>query len=385
MSDSNIHDSGFAGSPIVSYGQASVRNRIPKLLAFVAGSFAVALALLCLWFWFFTSLPIPTNAVVLTVVPASVELPVGSPEVWKSAQKNNSPLSTVLGYVKLSDDSNQERKDPVPFAVNVFSLSDLFGQGKTAVWKLQTIEGEASLIAVERQSPWHLMGFPAKGRGIWLKIWPKRLLASADSQLDVPETLGGYYQGGVWTVEDLGFGQNPYPFEQRNNFVQIFGAASDYLANFAAAQGLQIRMPSSSFVGWGANDEGLRLTISPADASPTSVALGLTQDKKLIGKSRRLLGDQTVYDEYVRLNDTNLSITTTADGSFHYDLNPAIVVSPLNPNQSESQVTCPGDELASFDQVSVRNLCSWIGICFDYPQNLVISRKDDNWNFCIHW
>jgi hypothetical protein len=385
VSDSNIHDSGFAGSPIVSYGQASVKNRIPKLLAFVAGSFAVALGLFCLWFWFLTSLPIPTNVVALAIVPASIELPVGSPEVWESAQKNNSPLPMVLGYVKLPDDSGMERKDPTPFAVNVFSLSDLFGQGKTAAWKLQTAEDVTSSIAVERQSPWHLMGFPAKGRGIWLKIWPKRLLASADSQLDVPETLEGYYKNGVWTVEDSGLGKKIYQSDQSENFVQISGAASDYLANFAATQGLQIRMPSSSFVGWGANDEGLRLTISPADASSTSVALGLTQDENLIGKSRRLLGDQTVYDEFVRLNDTNLSVSTTADGSFHYDLNPAIDFSPLNPNQSESQVACPGDELANFDQVSVRNLCSWIGICFDYPQNLIVSQQDDNWNFCIHW
>lgn len=382
MSDSNIHDSGFAGSPIVSYGQASDKNRLPKLLALIAGSFAVVFALFCIWFWFFTSIPIPTNVVALAFVPALVKLPAGAPEVWRSAQVKNSPLPTVLGYVQSDDDVSQEIKYPIPFAISAFSVADLFRQWEAGAWRLQMTGVDDGSIAVERQSPWRLMGFPSKSRGVWLKVWPRRLLITTDDQVDIPEVLEGYYRDGIWKVNSTEYGVRST--SQEGNLVYMTNVGSDYLANFTSANGLQIRMPSSSLVSWNVDAEGLDLSIRPSDPSSKRVMLGLTQNDNLLNINRQLLSDQTVYDELFRLDDTNLVVSSTAD-AYRYVLSSGYEFSLLPSDVGASKKLCPGNVLASFDRTSIRNLCSWIGICFDYPQDLIVSQQEKDWNFCIQW
>jgi len=113
----------------MSYGEAPVNKRLPKLLALLAGSFAVGLVILGLWFWFFTSIPLPDEAIVLAVVPSSVELPSQAPEEWKKTAAVNSPLPTVVGFAGLKSKVG-------PFAVKVFSLNDLFESDSISVWKL---------------------------------------------------------------------------------------------------------------------------------------------------------------------------------------------------------------------------------------------------------
>ena len=144
----------------MSYGEAPINRRITKLLVVLAGSFVVVLLALGVWFWFFSPIPLPADISVMAVVPAHIQLPSQAPDVWKQTADINSPLPTIMGFV-----ADKQGGKPMPFAIQVFSLSELVQDGKVAVWK---IVSEKDLQPQISKSPIQLFGFPSPNKPVWL-------------------------------------------------------------------------------------------------------------------------------------------------------------------------------------------------------------------------
>jgi hypothetical protein len=369
VTDSNIHDTGFTGSPIMSYGEAPVKRRITKLLAVLAGSFVVCVVLLSAWFWFLTSLPLPDNMVAMAVVPAGVILPDNAPDVWKQTVEANRPLPSVLGFArsKAADDK------VVPFAVKAFSLADIVQD--ISAWKLSA---EAELSVSSRQSPWKVFGTPWR-RLVWLTIWPKKLLNSQSDSL--PEVLSGAYSKNIWHVNVNGGDLSLLGSVTSSNAMPLTPALSQNLANFTAANGFQIKFPEKGSLGWEAKAGQLDLIVQPEPPIDDLTYLGLAQGYDLFDKRNSLLQDQTAFQILAPL--TGLSATSsifqTKQFTFHFPLSMAFDTK----NNSVRSLACPGQPVALFDNASSKNICSWIDICFFIPRQMIITRQNNGVNFCV--
>lgn len=384
MTDSSIHDATLVGSPIMSYGEAPIKSRITKLLVILAGSFVVVLLALGVWFWFFSSIPLPADISAMAVVPAHVQLPDQVPDVWKQAADINSPLPTVMGFV-----TDKQGGKPIPFAIQVFSLSELMQDGKLTAWR---IVSEGDLKPQTWKSPQQLFGVPSSNKPVWISIKPKELLGLQSGQADLPDEMAGPLENGlrpegsgpewVWKVsgQNILTGQAP---STTNSFISLSPFNSAILANFSQANGLTLHLPDSGWVNWSFQADTVNFVIQPETPVDPSTVLGLATSHDIFDKRSALLEDQTAIQ--ILMPPTSLPTATDwlPDGKFAMIFNKIStnLVSPAS--KSVNGLTCPGKTLAFFDAQSLKNICSWINVCFASPERLLVAEQAGNVNFCF--
>ncbi|MDD5726852.1 MAG: hypothetical protein PHC53_05660, partial [Patescibacteria group bacterium] len=284
MTDSSIHDATLVGSPIMSYGEAPINRRITKLLVVLAGSFVVVLLALGVWFWAFSSIPLPADISVMAVVPAHIQLPSQAPDVWKQAAEINSPLPTVMGFV-----TDKQSGKPTPFAIQVFSFSDLMQGGKLATWK---IISEKDIQPLTNKSPLQLFGFPSFNKSVWLSIKPKELLGLQAGSADLPDEMNGPLENGVWKISGSTVSINQAP-STTDSFVPLSPFSSSILANFSQANGLAMHLPDSGWVNWSFQADTINFVIQPETPIDPKTVLDLATSHDLFDKRGALLEDQT--------------------------------------------------------------------------------------------
>ncbi len=374
MTDSSIHDATLVGSPIMSYGEAPINRRITKLLVILAGSFVVVLLALGVWFWFFSPIPLPADISVMAVVPAHVQLPGQAPDVWKQTADINSPLPTIMGFV-----ADKQGGKPMPFAVQVFSLSELVQDGKVAVWK---IASEKDLQPQISKSLIQLFGFPSFNKPVWLSIKPKVLLGLQAGPVDLPDEIAGPLENGVWKTSGKTMPTNQAP-STTNNFIPLSPFNSSILANFSQANDLALHLPDSGWVNWSFQADAVNFVIQPETPVNPDTVLGLATGHDLFDKQNGLLEDQTSVQ--ILMPPTSLPTATDwlTDGKFAMSFNKTPSNSVSFISKSVNGLTCPGKALAFFDAQSLKNICSWVGVCFVSPEHLLIAEQAGNVNFCF--
>jgi hypothetical protein len=390
--ESSIRDAAFTGSPLLSYGEAPNRRRLPKLLALLAGSFAVVAVVLVVWFWYFTALPMPTDASLVVIVPDGVDLPVRSPEVWRRVAKENSPLPTVMGFI--SDPSGSPKS--TAFAIRVFSLTDFFADKGLSVWKMEA-DQTSGLIA--QTAPQKIFGdLWALPHAPMLTIWPKRLFGSSLPS-DLPEVLSGPVMGNIWQVpiDHDAISDQLTPLGPNN--VILSASADDYLAKSTQINGLQIQLPASGRLNWVRHETSLDFAIQPNFPLSSSTLSGLESTQGHLGKKDALLPDQSAYQilrplvipDLVDEKDALISEIQTASSSkdllkqqvYEFSLTDQVSLLLGQGTENVSQLTCPGNHLAEFDETSLKNICSWLDICFVDMNLLVIAEQGSFVNFCV--
>lgn len=353
----------------MSYGEAPVKRRITKLLAVLAGSFVVCVVLPGVWFWFLTSLPLPDGMVVMAIVPSNLVLPASAPDVWKHTVEVNRPLPSVLGFAR----SKATDGKIVPFAIRAFSLTDV-AQGMSA-WKLVT---EAELSISSKKSPWEVFGTPWR-QVVWLSIWPKKLLNSQSDSL--PEVLSGVYSKNIWHVNVNGDDLPPLGSVTSSNTMPLTPALNHNLANFTSANGFQILFPEKGLLGWETKAGHLDLIVQPELPIDNSTYLGLAQGYDLFDKKNSLLQDRTAIQ--VLSPPTDLSATSSLFRLKQFSFQLPSSMAPDLLNKSVRSLACPGQPVALFNDVSLKNICSWVDICFFTPRQMIITKQSDGVNFCV--
>lgn len=367
MTDSMFRETGFAGSPILSFGEAPVKRRVTKLLAVLAGSFVACLFLLSGVFWFISSTVLPAEMTVLAIVPAGMSLPEKTPGVWRTAQSANRPLPTALGFAKTSSGKTE------PFALRVFSLVDLF-QGDFSLWKLESGEGLATQSGL---SPWQVFGTPF-GADLRLSLWPKRLIGSRSDEL--PEVLTGVYTKHIWKIKNTDGSLALLQPVTSTSAIALDPSLSHLLTNFAASNGFQIQFPSAGKLGWDAERDNLGLTVTPETARGM-INPGLLQGYDIFDKKSALLQDDTSFQ--ILNPPESLSATSTLNGLGQFIFNIPVLETFGEANQSVRSLACPGEPVAFFNDVSLKNICSWIDICHEVPKQLLVTKEGDDVNFCL--
>lgn len=370
MTDSSIHDAGFAGSPIMSYGEAPVKRRITKLLAVLAGSFAIFLVIFSLGFWFLTSMPIPNETVAMAVLPASVKLSGEAPEVWRIAVDANQPLPTVVGYAKDKDGKTK------PFAIRVFLVSDLTNH--FSAWNL--LSG-SELTSSSSKRPSTLIGSPFSSTAR-LTIWPKKLLNSVSGLgFDLPEVMAGPIIGKVWRVNGLKDDVQSLSSVTGTNAIALNPSFSRLLSNYLTANGKVVKVPENGLVNWKNDKTGLNLFVQPNTPIENSVYLDLAEGLDLFDYKSSLLEDETTY----QILNPPISLSATSSvfqqTQFVYQLPAKPIIE--DPNKSVRSLACSGEPLAVFDHQSLKNICSWTDICFFVPKQMIIAKQGDQVSFCV--
>ncbi len=370
MTDSSIHDAGLAGSPIMSYGEAPVKRRITKLLAVLAGSFVAFLIIFCLGFWFLTSMPIPDGLVAMVVMPSSTKLPAEAPEIWKTALEANHPLPTVAGYAK--DKSGKT----IPFAIRVFLVSDLADH--SSAWKLLSA---SELISTSSKRPASLLGSPFPS-SIQLTIWPRKLLNSVSGLgFDLPDVMTGPVVGNVWRVKGLKDEMPSLSSVTSSSAMALNPTFSRLLSNYLTANGKVIKVPENGLVNWKSDSNGVNLFVQPEEPIENSFYLDLAEGYDLFDYKSLLLEDETSYQ---MLNPpANLSTTSSIfqQTQFVYQLPAKPVIEDAN--KTVRSLACSGEPLAILDRQSLKNICSWVDICYFSPRQMIVARQSNQINFCV--
>lgn len=364
MNEPLIRDSAFLGSPIMSYGQFSARNKWLKLIALATGSFGLLILGAGIWFWFFSSLPLPADSAVMAIIPPGYKMPNSVPAVWRVAAEHNRPLPAVVGLMASGRSDGQLE----PFAVRVLDIADRSSNG----WSVWRILSEDMPSAFELKTPFQVFGspWPNKSSGFWLSISPSKVFGLGE-EVGLPQVLQGYVQPGIWRVDspvEESLDQEP---GWDTNYLGLSSENDIYLANFTAFYGEQ-GFGSPAWVHW-EHDDGLTLAYKSKEGSETG----------LVGRTLTV-GSLLLPDDYLvhvlELSDS--SVYTTRTQSDLIKLNVADIAG-FYLGSVPTDLNCPGRKLVAFDEQSLKNICSWTDICFIKLKSLVINKQEQNINFCF--
>jgi hypothetical protein len=352
----------------MSYGEAPVKRRLTNLLAVLAGSFALCLVIFCLAFWFLSTIPLPSDMVAMAVLPSGTTLSPEAPDIWVKAVDVNHPLPTLVGYAK------DKTGKIVPFAVRVFLISDL-----TEGWSVWKLVAGSDLAISAGKKPISLFGTPFL-RTTQLTIWPKKLINHPGSGFDLPEVLSGQITKNVWHVSQITDDGVGLTTVTSSNLTALTPPLSQLLTNYAAANGKTFQIPENGLVGWNLDQNNLNLMIQPKTPINASTLLGLAEGYDLFDYRNVLLEDETNYQ--ILNPPVSLSATSTVfqQKEFAFQIPNRSQLSSLN--KSVSSLACPGQPVAFFDNASLTNICTWIGICYTTPRQLVITQQVNGINFC---
>lgn len=354
----------------MSYGEAPVKRRMTKLLAVLAGSFAIFLVIFCFGFWLFTSMPVPDDAVAMAVLPSSISLPPEAPGVWEIAQEANHPLPTVVGYAK------DKTGKTVPFAIRVFLVSDFANQW--SAWKLLST---SELTVSSSRRPSSLIGSPLSS-AIRLTIWPKEMLSSVSGLgFDLPDVMTGPVVNNAWQVKGLKGDVPGLRSVTSSSAMALNPAFSHLLTNYLTANGKVIKVPEKGLVNWKNESNGVNLFIQPEEPVLNSIYLDLAEGYDLFDYKNSLLEDETSYQ--ILNPPASLSATSSIfqQNLFAYRLPAKPIIE--DGNNSARSLACSGEPLAIFDYQSLKNMCSWTDICYFVPKQMIVARQSNQTNFCV--
>lgn len=377
MSDPVYHDAQFAGSPLISYGEAPAKKRIPKLLAFLAGSFVLVLLGVFTWFWVFTSVEVPAEPMLMAIVPAGFVLPPETPELWRNTAENNDPLPTILGFVE-----NRIDGKAIPFAVRVISVSDLFRDGPHPVWSL--ISAKGNLGRISKLTPMKIFGNPFKstGKQAWLSLDPSMVIGTDQEKLALPSRMEGLFDGKIWEVNMPIVDTSEQVPTSSLNLVTISGRSNGLLANYSLTNGIIWQLPEASWLAWRHQTSTLDMIIYPSPFLPSSsTIMEMASSDELLSRQSLLLADETDYFEFQPPSPSTSTQGTESQQIINFHIPQNLIWSAVDETVSPS--TCPGKTVAVYDALSLKNICSWIDICFIKPTSLVVSQQGGKTFFCI--
>ena len=372
------HDAQFAGSPLISYGEAPAKKRITKLLAFLAGSFVLAFLGGFTWFWGLTSVEVPADPMLMAIVPASFILPPEAPEVWRNTAENNYPIPTIVGFAASSVDGKA-----TPFAVRVFSISDLFQDKPWSVWCL--VSNQEDLGPTSEFSPMEIFGNPLRisKKQAWLSLNPALIIGTNQENLTLPSRMEGLFDGKVWVVNSLIIDSPDQTPPSSPNLVTLSGPSNGLLANYSLTNGIVWQLPEAGWLAWEHQTSTLDMIIYPTSSlSSTSIATDTILNDKLLARQSLLLSDDTDYLEFQppMLSTSTQRLESTQILKFQIPQNLLVISSA---SEDVSSLTCPGKTVAVYDAASLKNICSWLDICFIKPISLVVSQQGEKTFFCI--
>lgn len=316
--------------------------------------------------WMTMKMPMPNQPLMAAVVRSSASLPGNIPQVWREAREMNDPMPTLLGYAR-----NPETGEPVPYAVTFPSLFEgaTYASGR---WNLLTEQDfHAAEYVPMSQVFGKLLGFPTSHE-VWLTVYVKNLLDAENVLSDLPQTIQGDVENGVWHtdlkpeglsgLENVQAGQNAIPLTAENSV--IAGSA-------ALLQGITLNLPESGLLVWTNMATGTWLELkssNPSAKSDLAVANGV------FGYRQKFLEDQTPY--------YGLTLPNVATQTFSGVYLPNTVSRPVATFPISSS-TCPGQTLAAFDAISVSNICSWLGVCWEKPKSVIFTHINNHVDVCF--
>ncbi len=372
--DPFIRDAAFRGSPILSYGTANRGSAWPKFLALAAGIFVLLGLTVFAWFWFFTKIPIPKDAVVFTVLPASASLNAKAPLVWKQSQALNSPLPTVAGLAKVKTEQNQQELN-IGYAVRLSPATAIIG--RTKLWELVSNQ---KLDINAFQSPYEVFGWPWDmfNGEMRLELAIRRLFSSGDLTWDeLPDVLQGVVIGNRWKTTlpvDLqkNVREQTESSDSSSGFIRTDGAAPDVLQNFFRYHGAWADFSNSGELSW-KFDPSL-VTIDYIGTNDSDLAIVSVDDRgSYITVPFTLEDGEVVQRLYMMPNDATSTVGFASSSSL------AILVEQSGvgiDSNFVNDLTCEGEVLARFDHQSLNNFCSWIDICYFDFNNIILLNQD---------
>jgi len=376
VSDPVIHDAHFVGSPLISYGEAPSKKRIPKLLAFLAGSFVFALLVIFTWFWGFTSLEVPFDPMVIAIVPASFTLPPEAPEIWRNTAENNYPLPTVMGYTASGADNK-----PVPFALRVFSLADIFQDEPWSIWRLVSTNG--NLGQTQRSTPMRFFGSPMTifRKQAWLSLNPSLFLGTSQDKIILPSRMEGLFDGSTWEVDMSVVDAPEQVLPASPNLITLSGQGSSLVANYSLTNGIVWQLPEAGWLVWKHQTSTLEMEIYPSTFFASSTIQKLEPSEKILSRYGLLLSDGTDYQEFQPLVPSSTTQVSESVQVLEFQIPQNLV--GIYSERSVSPPTCPGKTIAIYDAASLKNICSWLDTCFIRPASLVVSQQGEKTFICI--
>lgn len=356
----------------MSYGEPLRRNRALKLLALIAGSFTVLFVCLCLMIWSLMSLPLPQKPLLTMAVWPSADLRGAVPEVWREAKEANSPLPTLLGYAR-----DPQTGEPVPFALVFPSLLDAETY-RSATWRL---ESSADLQVSEQSGMSQVFGPLYKlpwSNQIELTVYVKELLDPDGLADDLPTKVSGPVKDGVWTTDlhdtDTFLSESLTYAGTDGNVMALTKESSDAVSAYSILQGVVWPLPDAGTLSWNDVASGTRLSVGASNGQEAVLALGLTAANGDFGLKYEKLSDDTPYKM--------LTLPTNATGVNDGVTIPHTSISMIDAKKTLSK-GCQGKSVAEFDETSLINICSWLGVCWERPSGLQITVKNGVINVCF--
>lgn len=364
--DPFIRDAVFKGSPILSYGTANQGSVWPKFLALGAGFFVLIFLILGSWFWFFTRIPQPDRNVITLVVPTNVDLPANTPLEWKRVKELNQPLPTIAGIVKMDSASGYES-----YAIRLSPITALVG--KTTLWHL---ESNQDLEWKNFKTPYELFGWPWNLLNIKTKliIRPRSVFADYDNNQRLPETIEGLIKKNRWETDLL---ITEYEliskYRERSDFVNFNSLDKGILGNFFQYNGKWIKSSDKTILTWRFLLNELRIDYRGSEVG--QFVGDLLEEEKMSVQEYVLEDGYSAKRLFLHTGTSTMNYTSTSLSIANTKQNQ---ITQINVNE----LTCPGEIIAVFGKDSLRNICSWIDICyFDY-KILIVTKHEERLTVC---
>lgn len=382
MSDSVILDTQFRGSPILSYGKSGDKMRWAALLLLVISVLLfIPVGLVC-WFWFFTSIPIPVNTALSATLQAGSRMPVRAPEIWKQIQISNSPLPTLVGYVR-----DNETQALTPFAVKLSSFKEVVWD-KKGIWQLRTA---GNIKLGTPKSPFVVFGTPLnKPGGVRVAINLTAFFGGALANEPIPDSLTGLVKDGVFatdlsvsTLEDISNNLKSAHEDNQDNkgYILVKSVSDKLLSNFFTLQGVDVNFSDTGVLSWSKEASGTKLLFESFGHKSTPFLGQDSSGTTMITKRTYILPDEDVVQRLYIGSSLQAVSSTTSDTDNLILAN----LQGLKIDQSASNVSkteCPGNSIASFDKQSLVNICSWTDMCFFDLDKITFSELNNKLIIC---
>jgi hypothetical protein len=315
---------------------------------------------------------------VIAIVPASFTLPPEAPEIWRNTAENNYPLPTVMGYAASGADNK-----PVPFALRVFSLADLFQDKPWSIWRLVSTNG--NLGPTLRSTPMRFFGSPLTifRKQAWLSLNPALLMGTSQDKIILPSRMEGLFDGSTWEV-DMPTVDAPDQIPPASpNLITLSGQGNGLVANYSLTNGIIWQLPEAGWLVWSHQTSTLNIDIYPASLSfiASSTVRKLEPSEKLLSRYGLLLSDGTDYQEFQPRASSSTTQVLDSAQALEYQLPQNLL--GIYSEGSASPPNCPGKTIAIYDAASLKNICSWLDTCFIKPASLVVSQQGKKTFICI--
>ena len=269
----------------------------------------------------------------------------------------------------------------VPFALRVFSLTDLFQDEPWSIWRLVSTNG--NLGQTQRSTPMRFFGSPMTifRKQAWLSLNPPLFLGTSQDKIILPSRMEGLFDGSTWEVDMPAVDAPEQMPLASSNLVTLSGQSNSLVANYSLTNGIIWQLPEAGWLVWKHQTSTLDIDIYPSSYLASSTVRKLEPSEKLLSRYGLLLSDGTDYQEF----QPPIPATTTQGSESAQPLEFQIPQYPLGiySEGSVSPLTCPGKTIAIYDAVSLKNICSWLDTCFIKLTSLVVSQQGEKTFFCI--